>query len=164
MLVRDNVQLLWDGLPVTLEWLEIGIISVIGVALGAFFRVGPGRRTAEMADALLGKPESKDRSGTVTSPAQPGLVALQQENAARLATVEETLVELRHVVGLWTETAKRVDLVEDRVTVAEARLNVVETSHVRDVINAAERAATAAASAETLRLIGRVGDIDEDAS
>ena len=48
-------------------------------------------------------------------------------------------------IDLYTQLNKRVDVIEGRVT-------VLENNTVKDIIAAAERAATAAASAEMLRL------------
>lgn len=67
-------------------------------------------------DAILGQPEETDVSGAVIQPARPGLVALQRADSARLAKVEEAVVAMNHLTGLFTEAMKRMDVHEGRLS------------------------------------------------
>lgn len=94
--------------------LILGLIGVVGAAYATWRRFRPGVRRASAAlDAIIGKEAVVDRSGKVMEPSQPGLVH-------RVATVEEAVVEIRHVVALWNETqhtlndhANRIKALED---------------------------------------------------
>lgn len=104
-------------------------------------------------DAILGEPEKRDRSGTVTHPAQPGLVALQRADSERLEKVEDAIVEFRHVLGIVTEFSGRLDRVESDVSALKSR-------RVEDALAMAERTMTAASATEALRLI-RDRDVED---
>lgn len=131
------------------------IVAIAGFALGTWLRLGPGKQVSAMADALLGEQEVKDRSGKVVREARPGLVHLQREDSARLSKVEEAVVEFRHVIGIYTE-------VIGRLTQVEADVAILKDDRVKDIVTAAERAATAAVSTEMLRLADRAGVIDAE--
>lgn len=105
----------------SLEWFVGGGALLLGAGIGAWFRFGPGARVGAVADAILGTPAIKDRQGGTLDPGNPGLVH-------RVAQVEEAVVEFRHMVGLLTETQKRLDLIDNRVGVLEeARLERIVT-------------------------------------
>lgn len=125
-----------------------------GGVLGWWWRKAPERqrereRNAAVADAILGESEVLDRSNRQIQPARPGLVH-------RVGTVEEAVVEFRHAIGLLTEVLKRIDTLDDRV-------KALEQTNVKDIVLAAERAATAAASVEVLRLVRERDTFDGDA-
>lgn len=137
-----------------LNWVlaAIGILSAL-VGVWLYFRPG-FRRASAVADAILGEPEETDRSGKIITPARPGLVH-------RVTSVEEAVVEFRHLVGLVTEALGRVDELSSRV-------KALEDSRVEKIVHAAERAATAAASVEAFRMVnerdtedGESRDVDE---
>lgn len=116
--------------PVTFA--PYAVLVLVGVGIGAFFRFGPGKVLGAVADAILGSPQIKDRRGEVIDEGAPGLVH-------RVAQVEEAVVEFRHMVGLLTETQKRLDQ-------HDAAINAL-------IAGSLERAATAMSSAEMLRLV-----------
>lgn len=125
----------------------VAIAALIAAAYGAWRKFRPSVRRASAAlDAIVGKEAVIDRSGKVMESAQPGLVH-------RVATVEEAVVEFRHMVGLLTETQKRIAHMESRV-------QALEDSRVEKIVTAAERAATAATSAEMLRLVHERDTVD----
>lgn len=109
-------------------------LTLAGVAaglLGAIYatwrRVRPTlRRGTAALDALVGKEAVTDRSGKEIEPAQPGLVH-------RVATVEEAVVEIRHVVELWTETQRRLDQ-------HDGRIKALEDSRIERLVTQAESA------------------------
>lgn len=108
------------------------VLVLVGLGIGAFFRFGPGKTLGALGDAMLGSPQIKDRRGEVIDPGSPGLVH-------RVAQVEEAVVEFRHLVGLLTETQKRLDR-------HDAAIEAL-------IAGSLERAATAMSSAELLRLV-----------
>jgi hypothetical protein len=110
--------------PLTIS--AYGALGIIAIGIGAFFRFGPGKTLGAIADALFGTPTTRDRSGEVMEEGRPGLVH-------RVASVEEAVVEFRHVVGLLTETQKRIDLLENRVA-------IVEEARIEKLINQLESA------------------------
>lgn len=147
----------------TLTYVSIagGAITILGaiIAVWAYWR--PARRRGLAAyDAILGEEEVRDRSGNLIRPARPGLVHLQSDNSSRLGKVEEAIVAFQHTTGIVTEFSGRLDRVE-------ADVNLLKNNQVKDALNAAERAATAAASAEMLRLAHErdthAGEADEAA-
>jgi alpha-D-ribose 1-methylphosphonate 5-triphosphate synthase subunit PhnG len=128
-----------------------------GGLLGWWWRNQPKReqeraRNAAMADAILGEPAVLDRSSNEIQPPRPGLVH-------RVGTVEDAIVEFRHAIGVYTEVLGRLDRVEQDVA-------SLKDARVQHIVSAAERAATAAASAEMLRLAAERdtirGDVDDD--
>ena len=126
-----------------------GVVAIVGGGgiLGWLWRTQPERERNRAAnDAIIGKAQVTDRAGTVMSPAQPGLVHLQQENAKALVQASERLTRLEQLV----ETLAQVD---GRLGGLEQRVTLLEESNIKDVITAAERAATAVASAEMLRMM-----------
>lgn len=131
----------------------IGLIgALLGVAVSAlalWANVRPSlRRNSAVADAILGEEAVVDRSGQMIQPARPGLVH-------RVGTVEEAVLEFRRALTAYTELRGLYDSLERRVA-------VVENTHVKDIIVAAERAATAAASAELLRMAGNRDVLDTE--
>jgi hypothetical protein len=102
-------------------------VGIVGAAYGTWRRFRPGVRRATAAiDALVGKEAVTDRSGNVIEAAQPGLVH-------RVATVEEAVVEIRHVVELWTETQRRLDQ-------HDGRIKALEDARVERLVSQAESA------------------------
>lgn len=122
-----------------------GILILLGLGIGAFFRFGPGKMLGAMSDALLGTPDVKDRRGAVISEGTPGLVALQRDHSDRLRLVEEAVVEFRHSIALYTELAGRMDRVENDV-------KILKDDHIKELVQAVERASTAASAASVLRM------------
>jgi hypothetical protein len=103
------------------------VVGLIGAAYGAWRRFRPGVKRASAAlDAIIGKEAVTDRSGQVMEPSQPGLVH-------RVATVEEAVVEFRHMVGLLTET-------QHTLTDHGARLKALEDARVERLVSQAESA------------------------
>lgn len=132
------------------------VVTVLGGGgvLGWWWRKQPERkhereRAKAADDAILGEPEVLDRRGKQIAPGSPGLVH-------RVAQVEEAVVEFRHMSGLLTEVLGRIDTLDNRV-------NLLEQTNVKDIVLAAERAATAAASVEVLRLVRERDTFDGDA-
>lgn len=127
--------------PIT--YTATAVLILVGVGIGAFFRFGPGKVLGAVADAILGSPPIRDRRGELIDDGSPGLVH-------RVAQVEEAVVEFRHMVGLLTETQKRLDQ-------HDAAINAL-------IAGSLERAATAMSSAELLRLVNDrdVLDVEED--
>lgn len=135
----------------------LGLIAIASWLGGLWLYISPGvRRNAAVADAILGEAEVTDRSGKTIQPARPGLVHLQRANSDRLTTVEEAVVEFRHAIGIYTEVLKRLDS-------AETDIAALKNTNIKDIVVAAERAATAAAAAETLRLVNERDTIHGDA-
>jgi hypothetical protein len=133
-----------------LNW-TVAALTICALLGGAWLRFRPSvRRWTAVVDAILGEPAELDRAGKVSRPEQPGLVH-------RVASVEEAVVEFRHLVGLVTEALGRIDGLENRVA-------SLEDKRVNDIVIAAERAATAAASAEMLRLVHERDTKDGDAA
>jgi hypothetical protein len=112
----------------------VSIVSLLvgGITIWLFARPGV-RRVRAAADAILGEEGVRDRSGEVIDPPRPGLVHQLADVDRRVGTVEEAVVEFRHVVGLLTETQKRIDLLEHR-------LKAVEDSRLERLVNRAESA------------------------
>lgn len=138
-----------------------GCITIMGAIAGVWLYWRPARRRGLAAyDAILGEEEVRDRSGNLLRPARPGLVHLQSDNSARLGKVEEAIVAFQHTTGIVTEFSGRLDRVE-------ADVHILKNNQVKDALHAAERAATAAASAEMLRLANEhdttTGQADEPA-
>lgn len=101
--------------------------AVIGAAYGAWRRFRPGVRRANAAlDAIIGREAVTDRSGKVIEPGQPGLVH-------RVATVEEAVVEIKHVVALWSETQRTL-------TDHASRIKALEDARVERLVSQAESA------------------------
>lgn len=123
--------------PIT--YTATGVLILVGVGIGAFFRFGPGKTLGALGDAMLGSPQIRDRRGEILDPGSPGLVH-------RVAQVEEAVVEFRHLIGLLTETQKRLDRLD-------AAVNAL-------IAGSLERAATAMSSAELLRLVNDRDVID----
>lgn len=111
-----------------------GVLTVIGLTLtalgavyGAWRKLRPNiRRGSAALDAIIGKEAVTDRSGNVMEPSQPGLVH-------RVATVEEAVVEFRHMVGLLTETQKTLN---DHGT----RIKALEDTRLEKLVTRAESA------------------------
>lgn len=146
----------------------IGIVSAVvailggGGLLGWWWRKEPERkkereRNAAMADAILGEPAVPDLGGGTIQPARPGLVHLQRDNSERLSKVEEAVIEFRHAIGIYTEVLKRLDS-------AETDIAALKNTNIKDIVAAAERAATAAAATEALRLIRERDTTDGEAT
>ena len=118
--------------------------GVVGAAYGAWRHFRPGMRRAEAAlDAIIGREAVTDRSGKVIEPGQPGLVH-------RVATVEEAVVEIKHVVALWSET-QRV------LTDHASRIKALEDSRVERLVSQAESAHMWRAVADNA-----ANDVDEE--
>jgi hypothetical protein len=116
-------------------------LTALGAVYGVWRRLRPAvRRGTAAVDALVGREAIKDRSGNVLEPAQPGLVH-------RVATVEEAVVEFRHVVALWTET-------QHTLTDHAHRIKNLEDARV-------ERLVTQAESAHMWRAVADNNVIDE---
>lgn len=86
-----------------------------------------------VADAILGEPPIKDRNETVITPGQPGLVH-------RVATVEEAVVEFRHLVGIVTETQHMVTEVRQEMGQIIGRIQNLEDIRVDKLIGQVESA------------------------
>lgn len=127
----------------------LALIALIGVPLAAW-RSKPRQRISAAADAILGSEPVLDADKKEMRPGQPGLVH-------RVSQVEEAVVEFRHLVGIVTEAMGRIDSLDSRIT-------ALEDTTVRDVVQAAERAATAAVSAEMLKLVNERSTVDGDAT
>lgn len=123
----------------------LALCTLIGIPL-AIWRSKSRKRISAAADAILGQESAIDNSGNVIRPAQPGLVH-------RVATVEDAVVEFRHAIGVYTEVLGRLDSVERDVKALQDR-------RVEHIVTAAERAATAATSAEMLRMVNERGTVD----
>lgn len=102
------------------------VVTVLGGGgvLGWWWRKQPDRqhereRSKAADDAILGRPKVDDRSGEPLDVGQPGLVHVTRENSARLAKVEEAVVEFRHMSGLFTEVLGRLDGIDRRVQILE---------------------------------------------
>lgn len=96
-------------------WLRvvIGIGAVVGLVAGYFrWAVPRMQRNEAMSDAMLGRPEVKDRSGAVVQPSQPGMPA----RVAELADAVKELVQMQH----------RVDKVEAEQNKLAARVDDLE--------------------------------------
>lgn len=115
-----------------ISYTATAVLVGVGLGIGAFFRFGPGKILGALADAILGSPPVRDRRGELIDDGSPGLVH-------RVSQVEEAVVEFRHMVGLLTETQKRLDQ-------HDAAINAL-------IAGSLERAATAMSSAEMLRLV-----------
>jgi hypothetical protein len=101
--------------------------GIIGAIYGTWRRFRPGvDRVSAALDAVVGKPAVNDRAGNVIEPSQPGLVH-------RVATVEEAVVEFRHMVGLLTETQR---------TLSDhgVRIKALEDARVERLVTQAESA------------------------
>lgn len=108
----------------TLAGLTVGLI---GAVYGAWRHYRPSvKRAGAALDAIIGKEATLDRAGNLIEPSQPGLVH-------RVATVEEAVVELRHVTALYIETQKRIDH-------HDLRLKALEDARVERLITQAESA------------------------
>lgn len=134
----------------------LALVALIGVPL-AIWRSKGVKQIIAAAVAILGRPEVTDRRGRVLDAGQPGLIHVQRENSERLTKVEEAVIEFRHMSGLLTETLGRIDAIDTRV-------KALEDTGVRDIVQAAERAATAAVSAEMLRLVHERDTVSGDAT
>jgi hypothetical protein len=118
--------------------------GIVGATYGAWRRFRPGiRRASSALDAIIGKEAVTDRSGQVIEPGQPGLVH-------RVATVEEAVVEIRHVVALWTET-------QHTLTEHASRIKALEDSRIDRLVAQAE-------SAHMWRAVADNAITDEDGS
>jgi hypothetical protein len=107
--------------------LAVAATILIGACYATWRRFRPGMRRAGAAlDAIIGKEAVTDRSGQLIEPAQPGLVH-------RVATVEEAVVEFRHMVGLLTET-------QHTLTEHGARIKALEDARVERLVTQAESA------------------------
>lgn len=103
------------------------LVGIIGAAYGTWRRFRPGaERVSAAIDAVIGKAAVIDRGGQVMEPAQPGLVH-------RVTTVEEAVVEFRHMVGLLTETQHALGILDTRV-------KALEDSRIEKLIGQAESA------------------------
>lgn len=129
------------GVLTAITYTATTVLILVGIGIGAFFRFGPGKILGALGDAMLGSPQIRDRRGEVLDPGSPGLVH-------RVAQVEEAVVEFRHMVGLLTETQKRLDQ-------HDAAINAL-------IAGSLERAATAMSSAEMLRLVNDRDVLDVD--
>lgn len=141
----------------------LGLLGIAAIVVGWWrgWWESPRRREQRereraMHEALLGAPEERDLSGTVTREARPGLVALQRADSERLEKVEDAIVEFRHVLGIVTEFSGRMDRVE-------ADVSVLKNRRVEDALAMAERTMTAASATEALRLI-RDRDVEDGES
>jgi hypothetical protein len=128
----------------------LALLTLAGIPL-AVWRSKSRRRISAAADAILGSEPVLDADHKEMRPGRPGLVH-------RVSQVEEAVVEFRHLVGIVTEAMGRIDSLDTRIA-------ALENTHVKDIIQMAERAATAAASAEMLRLVNErdtvTGQADE---
>lgn len=98
----------------------IALLTLIGAGL-AIWRSKSRRRMHAVADAILGQEEVTDSSGGVIRRGEPGLVA-------RVGEVEKAVIEFRHIIGILTETQKRIDLIDQRVkSLEDGRLERVVT-------------------------------------
>lgn len=104
---------------------SIASLLVGGITIWMFARPGV-RRVRAAADAILGEETTLDRRGEVIDPGKPGLVH-------RVATVEEAVVEFRHMVGLLTET-------QHTLTEHGARIKALEDARVERLVTQAESA------------------------
>jgi hypothetical protein len=101
--------------------------GLVGALYGTWRRFRPGaQRVSAAIDAVIGKAPITDRSGKEMEPGQPGLVH-------RVATVEEAVVEFRHMVGLLTET-------QHTLTDHGARIKALEEARVERLVTQAESA------------------------
>lgn len=117
------------------------VVALIGALYATWRRVRPvTRRMGAGLDAIIGREAVTDRAGREIEPAQPGLVH-------RVATVEEAVVEFRHMVGLLTE-------VQHTLTDHGARIKALEDARL-------ERIVTQAASAQAWRAVAE-NAIDAD--
>lgn len=126
----------------------VTVLGILGILVGwwrGWFE-SPKRRSQRaqdkaVADAILGEPPVKDRNEKVITPGQPGLVH-------RVAQVEEAVVEFRHVIALYTETQKRLDIHDrainaliagslERAATAMSSAAMWTAVHNKDVIDAA---------------------------
>lgn len=109
-----------------LNWL-LALFGIVSSGVGAWLYFRPGVQRGKAAiDAILGEPEVKDRRGSVMDPGKPGLVH-------RVATVEEAVVEFRHMVGLLTET-------QHTLTEHAARIKALEDVRIEKLVSQAESA------------------------
>lgn len=132
------------------EAIFTAVIGVVGFALGTWLRVGPGRQVSDMADAILGKPETKDRAGKVSTPAVPGLVH-------RTAVLEQAVETLTKVVADQASYNERLTRVEQKQITHGVRITSLERGE-------AERVAIREESAAMLRLAADrdVVDVESD--
>lgn len=116
----------------SVDWL-LGILGIAAILVGwgRGWLESPKRRTEReqnkaVADAILGEAAVKDRNDNVITPGQPGLVH-------RVTTVEEAVVEFRHMVGLLTET-------QHTLSDHGARIKALEDARVERLVTQAESA------------------------
>lgn len=110
-----------------LNWI-LAVFAIIGMVYAGWRTVRPAVRLVMAAiEAILGTEPVKDRGGKVIAPAQPGLVH-------RVTSVEEAVVEFRHMVGLLTEVQGRLDRHDER-------LRAIELASVERIVTKAESAA-----------------------
>lgn len=114
------------------------IATLIGILCGAItiwvFVRPTAKRSAAVADAILGEEVVYDRAGKEIQPARPGLVS-------RVGSVE-------HAVALLVETNTRLDNHGVRLENHEERLKTLELGRVERIVMHAENAA----------VLGLVGD------
>lgn len=98
-------------------------VAIAATVLGAWFKWGrPKAVQAEaVGEAILGRPEVRDRSGAVIQPAQPGMVA-------QVATLTETVRAL-------VDMNQRVDRVEGEVAEVKNRVSILEDARVEQVMS-----------------------------
>lgn len=136
-------------------YLLVGIIiAIVGQVRGWW--ESPGKRAQRERDkliaeqngeihiAILGEPEKVDSSGTVIREKRPGLVALQRADSKRLAKVEEAVVGMNHLTGLFTEAMKRMDVQDSRLAEHDSAIAAL-------IATTFDRGASAALEAERLK-------------
>lgn len=137
-------------------WGILGAVLVL--CIGGFARwwnsAKPARDRAEAGwDAILGEAAVLDRRGDIINPGKPGLVALQQASDARLAKVEEAVVAINHLTGMYAESMKRHDVTDGRLAEHDSAIAAI-IAHTFDV------GAKAALEVERLRAANNKSAVD----
>lgn len=136
----------------TVLGLFLTVVAVVKVVLPAAKLFSRGwRKFTGSLDAIVGRDAITDPAdGRVLAPALPGI-------GQRMSTVEDAVKTLTQVVADQRE-------LRDRVDAHETRLNVLEPTVATLVAASAERAATAAAAAQAMRLVNDRDVIDGDST
>lgn len=140
VLTSERINLLYALCLLLALWL--GWIKTIRPRLRA-----ARQRWTQATDALLGRDAINDSiTGEERVPALPGI-------GQRMSTVEDVMQTLVEAVSDQRK-------IQEKVIDHEARISRLERDDLRAVLQAAERAATAASAAEVLRMVNERDTLD----